>query len=349
MLELFWIKSLFYFLLLGLGTMFLVLLYKRKNYLESKVLFIPLAIITLSQLLGFLFFTPWIRDLLPSPVLLYKSDAALQFLLGPILLYAMGRYINNKSKLLLHIIPAAAVSVLLLFDVRSIYDSSAFFLIPRLHLIIYFGLAVGGLGKLNFKSIAIFRAFKMLFLTVIISTAIHITEYAFWQLFNLISEAIAWIFYIVAELLLIVGITQLMYTFLTHKLTSLKNGGLSEEIIKQLRTNLDKCLSDPRVFKDPLISLGKVAKKLQVDSHHLSKYLNDHIGESFVQGINRRRIELCIKHLEDVDKGKLTIESIYFDVGFSSKSVFYRVFRDHTGYTPSQYREKFGASKVKHG
>ena len=69
--------------------------------------------------------------------------------------------------------------------------------------------------------------------------------------------------------------------------------------------------------------------------HHLSQTINRCSGQSFFDFINRYRVELAQKLLEQ--RGK-SITSVAFDAGFNSESAFYRHFKKVAGKTPKQYQ-----------
>ncbi len=90
-------------------------------------------------------------------------------------------------------------------------------------------------------------------------------------------------------------------------------------------------------WRDPDLSLVELARRLGTNTGHLSKALNEGLGESFSGLIGRLRVEWVQATLRDLsdDRDLLTIA---FDAGFSSKASFNRVFKAVTGQTPTKFR-----------
>jgi len=66
--------------------------------------------------------------------------------------------------------------------------------------------------------------------------------------------------------------------------------------------------------------------------------LNEHLGESFFDYINRRRVAEVQRCLADPAYRGETVLAIATAAGFNSKASFNAVFLQRTGQTPSEYR-----------
>lgn len=60
---------------------------------------------------------------------------------------------------------------------------------------------------------------------------------------------------------------------------------------------------------------------------------------NFNHMVNQYRIELAIERLQDAESSHLNIATIAFDCGYNSLGPFNRAFKQHTGKTPSEYRQ----------
>ena len=109
---------------------------------------------------------------------------------------------------------------------------------------------------------------------------------------------------------------------------------------------LQKCFQDieaymksERPYLDPDLTLPKLAKGLEVSTHHLSQVINEMHGRNFFDFINQFRVEEVKKKIQDEKFQKYSLLGIAFESGFNSKSAFNRVFKKVAGKTPSQFRD----------
>ena len=73
---------------------------------------------------------------------------------------------------------------------------------------------------------------------------------------------------------------------------------------------------------------------------YLSQIINDSLQKNFFDFINFYRIEESKNYLSDSKYKKLNILEVLYEVGFNSKSTFNKVFKEHTGLTPTEYRQQ---------
>lgn len=84
-------------------------------------------------------------------------------------------------------------------------------------------------------------------------------------------------------------------------------------------------------------TLNKLARITGYSPNYFSKIFTEYTGKSFVDFLNSLKISRAKMLLSS---GNKSVSEIAFDCGFSSLSNFYRVFRDHTGLKPLEYRKK---------
>ena len=114
--------------------------------------------------------------------------------------------------------------------------------------------------------------------------------------------------------------------------------GLDEdkaEETAQIMTKFDVLMREQRVFKDPDLSLNRLARKLGIPARKISSAVNQTHRQNISKVINAYRIEHAKTLLKQSDEA---ITDIFLSSGFQTKSNFNREFSRITGQTPSEYR-----------
>ena len=79
---------------------------------------------------------------------------------------------------------------------------------------------------------------------------------------------------------------------------------------------------------------------LELNEAYFSTLFNQNSIDSFSVYLNKLRVSKAKKLLLSEDYEGYTIIVVVLESGFNSKSAFYRVFKEHTGITPLEYRKK---------
>ena len=90
------------------------------------------------------------------------------------------------------------------------------------------------------------------------------------------------------------------------------------------------------IANDPALSLGQLARALQIHPHTLAHIIEEQTGGSFSAWRGRQRLAAACQLLES--RPDLSIKEIAAATGFNSTSVFDRFFRRSCGSSPSQSR-----------
>lgn len=114
-----------------------------------------------------------------------------------------------------------------------------------------------------------------------------------------------------------------------------QRSALDSDRAERIAAKLKRTLSEDRSYLEPELSLFDLARRIGVPSNYLSQTLNEHIGENFFDHVNRWRVEAALPLLRAGDRSVLDIA---LEVGFNSRSTFYKAFRKVTGHTPGSYR-----------
>jgi AraC-like DNA-binding protein len=118
-----------------------------------------------------------------------------------------------------------------------------------------------------------------------------------------------------------------------------RNSSLAAPEATRCIERLDALMRAESPYRDPSLSLGSLAERLAVTTHHLSQSLNQHRGTTLVDYLATFRVEEAKRQLLDPTRDSVTIDAIAEASGFGSRSAFYTAFRRLTGVTPSAFRK----------
>jgi YesN/AraC family two-component response regulator len=90
------------------------------------------------------------------------------------------------------------------------------------------------------------------------------------------------------------------------------------------------------------ISLEDVANHVNISTYYLSKIFKKEMGVNFIAYITDRKMELAKEMLATTD---VPVLNIALDLAYNEANYFSKAFKKKTGYTPSEYREKFSKRK----
>ncbi len=89
---------------------------------------------------------------------------------------------------------------------------------------------------------------------------------------------------------------------------------------------------------DPALSVEHIAHALNCSKRHLhNAFASDE--DTLASHILRLRLEACVRELRQIRPQARPITDIALSWGFSSLSHFSRAFREHTGFSPSEFRQ----------
>ena len=95
---------------------------------------------------------------------------------------------------------------------------------------------------------------------------------------------------------------------------------------------------------DTNLNLTEISKSLDINPSYLSREFSKHFNNlSFGEYIRKLRIE---KAIELMKQNQYTLTEIAYLTGFSDQSHFTRIFRQHTGKSPSVYKKDWAKGKA---
>lgn len=109
--------------------------------------------------------------------------------------------------------------------------------------------------------------------------------------------------------------------------------------------NLDLIMKKEQLFVKPQLTVRDIAEYTGIPATTISQAINSVTGNSFTDWVNRYRVDLLIKKLNDPANWNYKIMSLAAESGFISKTTLIRIFRQHTGTTPGEYLKKVQSEK----
>ena len=128
-------------------------------------------------------------------------------------------------------------------------------------------------------------------------------------------------------------ITQLHYDavlYYTRQVQRIRLGHFPTELVTQVAGYVQHHLSEP-------ITTDRIAEHLYLSRQHLSRRFTRESGMTLAAFVRKEKTEEAKRLLRYTDKSASAISAY---LGFSSQGHFARVFRELTGMTPGEYREK---------
>ncbi len=113
--------------------------------------------------------------------------------------------------------------------------------------------------------------------------------------------------------------------------------GFSAEELENMKAQIIEALAEEELFKDNDLSLAKLASHLRWPVNSLSSVINEAFNTNFNDLINHFRVTAFKAQVLEPASKKYSLVGLGKEVGFRSKSSFYRAFKKETGMTPSEY------------
>jgi len=163
---------------------------------------------------------------------------------------------------------------------------------------------------------------------------------------NIVKVLIPYLFIALLLLLFVVlyryrgkAIRKLKEKFTTEKYVHSK---IDHAEMKKISKQLENYMKTDKPYMNPELKQSEVAKKLKISSGELSQILNQFLGISYTDYLNKFRIDELVERIKDKSSIKYTLTAIAEQCGFSSRSSFFRAVKKHTGQTPADFLKKVG-------
>lgn len=110
-----------------------------------------------------------------------------------------------------------------------------------------------------------------------------------------------------------------------------------EDVAGSLFVRIESYMKEQQVYRQPNLTREDLAEMLNTNRGYLTDAIKAETGKTFLEYINDYRLNYArFKLMEDKS---VPVIQIMYDCGFSSKSPFYRLFKDRFGMSPTELRE----------
>lgn len=108
---------------------------------------------------------------------------------------------------------------------------------------------------------------------------------------------------------------------------------VNQELVDKIKE-----LMKENVFLTPNLKVSDLARRLGTNDRYVQQALNEGMGMSFAELINRCRVDYAEKLMKS--NSGICISDVYIQSGFSSQSAFYRNFKRYKNYSPKSIMQQ---------
>ena len=120
---------------------------------------------------------------------------------------------------------------------------------------------------------------------------------------------------------------------------------MDEQSTEELWQNIIHVMGYSQEIFDENFSVARLAELIEAKSNYVSQAINQHDNKGFPNLLAHYRIqEVCRRMNDSVNYKNYTVEGFGQSVGYTSRSHFVKLFKHHTGLTPSDYMKQCRAS-----
>lgn len=116
-----------------------------------------------------------------------------------------------------------------------------------------------------------------------------------------------------------------------------RNVNIDQAVVTAVEKKLIEVLETTKAYKNANFSLQNLADLARVDKFKVSYTINNAMNTNFTSLVNKYRVAEFIKLASSNDYGNFNMLGIAVEAGFSSKSTFYKAFKELKGQSPKEY------------
>ena len=103
-----------------------------------------------------------------------------------------------------------------------------------------------------------------------------------------------------------------------------------------------QAMETDKLYLNPTLTLTELAQHTNLNPKVVSQVINAGMNQSFNDFVNAYRVSEVKQRLKTDDLARFTLLGIAFESGFNSKTTFNRIFKAHTGQSPSAFATAVG-------
>ncbi len=121
---------------------------------------------------------------------------------------------------------------------------------------------------------------------------------------------------------------------------------LTEEQMREICNRATDYLVTSKTYLNPEMSIAMLAKDTGIPSRNLSRSINTYLKRNFFEFINEMRVGEAKRRLMDLETSGYTIDSVFEECGFRSRSTFFMVFKKVEGKTPAAWLKEKNSPNI---
>lgn len=103
---------------------------------------------------------------------------------------------------------------------------------------------------------------------------------------------------------------------------------------------IERYLQMEKPFLNGQFTIRELSDKINIPQNEISQIIHVKTNMYYSDYMNKFRVDTFKEKLNDPHNDSFTILSLAMDCGFASKTSFNRIFKHHTGLTPTEYKNK---------
>lgn len=128
--------------------------------------------------------------------------------------------------------------------------------------------------------------------------------------------------------------------------TKYSNINIDDAELERLSKRLDLLLYDTRIYLQPDLKIGQLADKLGVSTSALSYYFSQHLATNYYRFLNSYRIKEFKEMVRHGTYRTYTLSAMAQMCGFSSRTSFFRHFKEAEGISPLDYIKRIEKGEI---